>query len=238
VTGKAPVVTEVVLFVYLYYLADLLNFAHGGLHVEGLHIVPVLLEEGDEEVDGHNGVLSELIRSHTDMTNSDTHAEDLLELEFDLGLDVVDLLLNVVIVTEGGGEFTGLVETRPKESGDLRDQSLRSDEGIKLAGELLDGLRVLVELLEILNRFERETELLGDLAMSGITKNADLHSGSRDVRKLDGTSETLISLGVVVLQADLELHSLHEVSLLLSSTIENGLDGFLQVVDVKLASHI
>jgi hypothetical protein len=58
------------------------------------------------------------------------------------------------------------------------------------------------------------------------------------MRELDGTSETLVSLGVVILQADLELDALDELSGLLLRSIEDGLDGGLQSVDVKLASHL
>jgi hypothetical protein len=43
-----------------------------------------------------------------------------------------------------GGSFNG--------SGDLLDQSLGSDESIVLAGELLDELLVLVELLQVISR--------------------------------------------------------------------------------------
>lgn len=43
----------------------------------------------------------------------------------------------------------------------------------------------------------------------------DGHAGARDGGELDGTRETLVTLGVVVLQTDLELDGLEEVSLLL-----------------------
>lgn len=43
----------------------------------------------------------------------------------------------------------------------------------------------------------------------------DGHVGTRNGRQLDGARETLVTLGVVVLQTDLELDGLEEVSLLL-----------------------
>lgn len=43
----------------------------------------------------------------------------------------------------------------------------------------------------------------------------DGHVGTRDGRQTDGTGETLVTLGVVVLQTDLKLDGLEEVSLLL-----------------------
>jgi hypothetical protein len=42
----------------------------------------------------------------------------------------------------------------------------------------------------------------------------DAHVGTRDRGQLDGAGETLVTLGVIVLQADLELDGLEEVTLL------------------------
>ena len=42
-----------------------------------------------------------------------------------------------------------------------------------------------------------------------------LHVGAGDGGKLDGARETLVTLGVIVLEADLELDGLEEVALLL-----------------------
>ena len=43
----------------------------------------------------------------------------------------------------------------------------------------------------------------------------DAHSRSWDLGQLDGSRETLVPLGIVVLEADLQLDGLEEVSLLL-----------------------
>lgn len=43
----------------------------------------------------------------------------------------------------------------------------------------------------------------------------DGHVGTRDGRQTDGARETLVTLGVVVLQTDLKLDGLEEVPLLL-----------------------
>jgi hypothetical protein len=43
----------------------------------------------------------------------------------------------------------------------------------------------------------------------------DAHAGARDDRELDGSGETLVTLGVVVLEANLEFDRLEEVPLLL-----------------------
>lgn len=42
----------------------------------------------------------------------------------------------------------------------------------------------------------------------------DGHVGAGDDRELDGARETLVTLGVIVLEADLELDGLEEVTLL------------------------
>ena len=48
-----------------------------------------------------------------------------------------------------------------------------------------------------------------------ITENADGHVRARNTGKLDSARETLVTLRVVVLQADLQLDRLEEVALLL-----------------------
>jgi hypothetical protein len=118
-------------------------------------------------------------------------------------------------VSDGGGELAGLVETRSQETRNLLDQSLGGNESIVLLGELLDKLLVLVELLQVINRLELHTDLLGLIAVKGITENADGHLGARDVGETNGARETLITLRIVVLETNLELDSLEEVTLLL-----------------------
>ena len=39
---------------------DVVGFAHGGLEVEGSNVLPSFLHEGDQEVDCHGDVLSDL----------------------------------------------------------------------------------------------------------------------------------------------------------------------------------
>ena len=51
--------------------------------------------------------------------------------------------------------------------------------------------------------------------MLGVTDQADLELTSGDVRKSDGASETLVLLGIVVLETNLEFNGLSELSLLL-----------------------
>lgn len=84
--------------------------------------MPGLLEEGDEVVliaislcssverrgtyDGQHDVSNQLILSHANVADSDTHAENLLKLELDGGLDLVDLVLEILVVGDWGGELS------------------------------------------------------------------------------------------------------------------------------------
>ena len=53
----------------------------------------------------------------------------------------------------------------------------------------------------------------------------DAHSWARDDWETDGSRETLVTLRIIVLEADLELDGLEEVSLLgLERVLEEGLD--------------
>ena len=114
-----------------------------------------------------------------------------------------------------------LGQTRTQETGDLLDESLGSDEGIVLASKLLDELFVLVELLQVVGGHGVDTTVLGTVKIVLVTEDADAHVWAGHRRQLDGSGETLVTLGVVVLEADLELDGLEEVALL-------GLIGVLQ----------
>ena len=92
------------------FLVKPLNFAHGGLDVEGLHVLPVLLQQGDEEVHGQVHVLSQLLLSHLHVADGDVEAENLLHLELDGGLEVQGLLLQVVIMGDKSRELASLGE--------------------------------------------------------------------------------------------------------------------------------
>jgi hypothetical protein len=142
-------------------------------------------------------------------------------LELDGGLDLVDAASQVVGVRDRGGELAGLGQTRTQETRDLLDESLGSDEGIVLAGKLLDELLVLVELLQVISGHGIDTTVLGTINIVLVTENADGHVGAGDGRQADGARETLVTLRVIVLQADLKLNGLEEVALL-------GLVGVLQ----------
>ena len=59
------------------HLVEALGGSHGALDVEGAHVLPVLLQEGHQEVDGQMDVLDQLVLVHLDVADSDVKAEHL-----------------------------------------------------------------------------------------------------------------------------------------------------------------
>jgi len=220
-----------------YCLVDALGLAHGGLDVEGLDVLPVLLEEGDEEVDGNLDVSVNLVLGHLNVGHSDTEGKDLLELELDGTTDGVDLLVGVLGVLEEGWELTELVHGRSEETRNLLHDGGRGKEEVVAVGELLDLLLVLVERLETLDIHARDASGLGLLDVLGITKDATGHAWARNVRELDGTGETLILLRIVVLEDHLELDGFTELALLVLGTLEDGGDGLFESFGIDF-THI
>jgi len=213
---------------------DAVDLTHGGFDVEGLDVVPVLLQEGNQEIDRHHAVVTEFIVAHGNVSDGDTHAQHLLELEFDVRLELSALLFDVIVVGDQSRELTGLVQAGTQQTRNLRDEHLGGQEGIVLAGQFLDELLALVQFLEILHGLEIITELGGLVAMDSITEDADLHARAANVRKLDGTCETLITLGVVILKADLEIDGLHELALLLLAPLQDIRQGGPEGFNVQL----
>ena len=194
---------------------------HRGLDVQGLNVLPVLLQQGDKEVDRHRDVGEDLLLSLGNGANSDTNAQDLLQLELDSTGGLIDLSLHVLILAEQSGELTSLVQTGAQNTGNLTDDGIRGKEEVVLLGQLLDELLVLVELLESLNVQGVEAQLLSLVAVGSITEDADSHARLGGDGKLEGTSETLILLGIVVLKTNLELDGLNETALSFLRFCEN-----------------
>ena len=78
---------------------------HGSLDGQAANILPALLQQRDEVVDGQHDVGDKLLLGHANVSDSDTHAKNLLELELDGGLDFVDLAGEVVGVGDRGREL-------------------------------------------------------------------------------------------------------------------------------------
>jgi hypothetical protein len=189
-------------------LVETLGRRHGSLDGQATNVLPSLLQQRDKVVDGQHDVGNQLLRGHADVADSDSQAENLLELELDGGLDLVDLASQVVVVGDRGGELAGLGETGTEETRDLLDQGLGSDESVVLAGQLLDELLVLVELLQVVGGHGVNTAVLRTIDIELVTEDADRHVGARDGGQLDSAGETLVTLRVIVLQADLKLDGL------------------------------
>ena len=88
-------------------LVETLGGRHGSLDDKAANVLPALLEQGDQVVDGEHEVGNQLLLVHANVADGDTKAQHLLELELDGGLDVGDLLLHVLGVGDGGGELAG-----------------------------------------------------------------------------------------------------------------------------------
>ena len=193
--------------------------------MDGLDVVPALLEEGSQEVETHEDVLSEFFLSHGLVTDGDVHASGLLKLELNAGSGIINLGLEVVVVGDDLWEHTDSVEDGSEDGGDLLDKGIGGEEDGVLLGPCLDEFLILVEGLEEIeiDGIDMDVSFLDDLEMLGITDEADLKLWSWDVWKSDGTSESLVLNWIVVLKTDLEFHGLDELSLLLVS--EDGVDG-------------
>ena len=73
------------------YLVQSHWLAHGALDVQATDVLPILLEQRDQEVDGHLGVDIQLLVLHADIADGDSQAQHLLQLELDAGLDLINL---------------------------------------------------------------------------------------------------------------------------------------------------
>jgi len=202
-------------------LIDAVRSTHRRLNVQGLDVLPVLLEERNKEVDGHRDVGHQLVLRLVNGADGNTHAQDLLQLELDGTSGLVDLGLDVLVLTKQGRELTSLVQAGAEQTGNLTNDRVRGKEEVVLLGQLLDKLLVLVEFLQSLNVHGVVVELLSLVAVGSISKNANSHTGLAWDRKLQCASETLVLLGIVVLQTDLELNGLDEPTLIVSSLLQN-----------------
>jgi len=101
-------------------LEETLGLAHGGLDVERTDVLPLLLEQRDQEVDGQHDVLDDLVLLHVDVGDGDTKTKNLLKLELDGGSDLIDLSGKVFVVGDRGREFTGLGKTGTQETANER----------------------------------------------------------------------------------------------------------------------
>jgi len=179
--------------------------------------VPALLEQRNQEVERHNDVLSELLVFHIGGSDGDVHAGNLLELPLDGCLDIVDLLLDGLVVRHWLWESVDSVQDWTKHNWNLLNEVVSGEQEIVLLGPALDKLFVLVELLQGIQcgHINVKTGSLNLILMLLIGNQADLEVWSWNVWDTHTTSETLVFLWVVVLESNLELNGLLELSLLL-----------------------
>ena len=88
-------------------LVETLGRRHGSLDGQASNVLPALLEKRDEVVDGQHDVTDELVLGHLNVANSDTHTQNLLQLELDGRLDLSDLVGEIFGVRDGGRELAG-----------------------------------------------------------------------------------------------------------------------------------
>ena len=117
-------VNDTFITLHIDILVEPLDGAHGGLDVETLHVLPVLLQQRHEEVHGEVDVLDELLLRHLHVPDGDAEAEHLLHLELDGGLEVQNLLGQVVAVSHQGGELASL------EKGDVKENLILAKHGL------------------------------------------------------------------------------------------------------------
>ena len=223
---------------------------HGSLDVDLANVLPLLLEQTSQEVSSQLGVDDNLLGVHFDISDSNVEAHDLLHLELDGRLDFINLLLHIFTTRQKSGELTRLGETRTQKTRDLLDEVIGSDEEIITLGEFLDQLFVFVELLQVLDTHVVDADAIGLLTVGSVTEHAALEFRAGNGGELEGSRETLVTNGVVVLERDLSFNRLGEVTLLalLVDTVdlailavgelENVLDGLFQNLRVELGHFV
>merc|ERR1719492_556775 len=158
--------------------------------------------------------------------------------ELNGGLEVENLGVQVVRMGHQRGELASLVEAGAQKPWDLLDESVGGEEGIILLGQSLDLLLVLVRLLQVISGHEVNTLGLGLITMLLVTQQANLELLAGHVLQLDSARETLVLLGVVVLQTDLEIHSLLELPRLVLGCLEHGMDRLIKSLFRDLGGHV
>lgn len=73
------------------YLIQTVWLAHGALDVQAPHILPILLQQRDQEVDSHLHIDKELLLAESHIAHGNAQAQHLLQLELDAGLDLIHL---------------------------------------------------------------------------------------------------------------------------------------------------
>lgn len=173
------------------------------------------------------------------MADGSGQTEHLLHLKLDGVGGFGDLLFDLVVTREESGELASTGEGGSEQTGDLTDENLRGEESIELGGQaLLDQLLVAVQGLEIVDGLEGDVGGLGGITMLLVTENAELHRswGFDGVGQALRAGETLVLLRIVVLQVNLKLNGLSELTdLSLKRILENAIQGLREDFAVQFA---
>ena len=200
--------------------------SHGRLDVDLSNVLPLLLKKRSQEVSSKLSVGNNLLLFHGNISNGNVKAHNLLHLELDGGFDLINLLLHILTTGKKGRELSSLGQTRTKKTGNLLDHVVRGKEEIVLLGKFLNKLLVFVELLKVIDTHVVNTDTIGLLTMGSVSEHACLEVGAGYGGKTEGSRETLVTLGVVVLEGDLDLNGFDEVTLLSFDLFRSTFDGF------------
>ena len=85
--------------------ASLIKDCFSGIRQEH-YVLPILLQERDKEVDAHLNILKELLLFHGKVTNSNTHTQNLLQLELHSRFGLVHLPFQGLLVTHQSWELS------------------------------------------------------------------------------------------------------------------------------------
>lgn len=111
--------------------------------------MPLLLEEGSKEIEGHCDVLSQLFISHLFITGGDVKLGDFLQLPLDGSSNVINLFGEWFVVGYWLWESSDSVKDWPKNLWDFLNENISGEEKGEFLGPLLDEFLVLVELGEL-----------------------------------------------------------------------------------------
>jgi len=183
--------------------------------MDSSNVVPSLLQEGSQEVEGHDDVLSELFISHEFVTGSNVKVGDLFKLPLDGTSDIINLLGKWFSVGNWLRELTNSGQNWTEDDWDLLNESIGGEKKEVLLSPSLDEFLIFVEFLQGIKGSNLNIKFVGSglILMLLIGNKTDLHLWSWDVWESDSSDETLVFLWIVILKGDLEFNSLLELSL-------------------------
>ena len=186
------------MFKYFPSAVDPVRLAHARLNVDRSDVLPSLLEQGNEIVDGHVDVVSELFSVELESSHGAAETDALLQLELDGVLQLLNLGHDLLSFVHGDGELAHLDQHVSEQLVNLLDDDVRTQEHIVLLGPLSDLGLFLIEGLETLDVDKVEASILGLLIVHGATKHANLEGRIDLVGQLDGSVELLVLFEVVL----------------------------------------